>query len=80
MTLSYSFEKLHKGQNQVIEITAEVSKRREIEDLGYDDFNVNLFIGGKLIGDISPVLAKAGVLEQMIDGIDWYQLETSNNY
>ena len=82
MKLTKSFERLRNKQNQVIELSCEVSTRNDIDDIPYDEFKADLFINGKFVGDISPVLDNADVLVKMIDDVDWFEIydETKDIY
>ena len=82
MKLAKSFERLRNKQNQVIELSCEVNSRNDIDEIPYDEFTANLFINGKLIGDISPVLDNAGVFTEMVDDVDWFEIydETKDIY
>lgn len=78
MKLTKTFERLRNGQNQVIEVVCRVNSSDDIDDMSYDDFQANLYINGKLIGDISPVLDNAGLFTDMVDSIDWHELYHEN--
>jgi hypothetical protein len=74
--IAVSFEKTTKDgegkfQHQELIISAEANSREEAENLSYNDFRFDLFINGKFIADISHVLAKTNVFEDLIDGEDW---------
>lgn len=71
-----TFEKVNKKthQLQVLEITATVNSLEEAMNLGYNDFEINLFINHKFIADISPVLDQTGIYNDLIDSIDWVWL------
>lgn len=79
MKLTKTFERLSNGQLQVIELSCNINKRNDIDELGYDDFVANLFIAGKLIADISPVLSNVGCFTEMVDSVDWHQLYIEMN-
>lgn len=74
MKLIKTFEKYRKHQLQVIEVVCEVSSRDDIDDLSYEDYQVNLFINHKFVADISYVLDDAGLFTGMVDGIDWHEI------
>ena len=76
MKLSYSYEKtLRGGQIQEIDIVSkEVNSRGEAAELNYPDFDANLYINGKFVADISHVLAKMPIWEDLIDATDWEEL------
>ena len=76
MKLSQNYEKsLKNGELQEIAIVSkEVYSRDDAAELGYDDFEVNLYINGKFVADISPVLAKSPALVEMVDSTDWEEL------
>lgn len=78
MKLTKTFERLRNGQNQVIEVVCRVNSSDDIDDMSYDDFQANLYINGKFIGDISPVLDNAGLFTDMVDSIDWHELYHEN--
>lgn len=61
-------------QNQVLEISAIAHSRQQAENLSYDDFEINLFINGQFIADISHVLGKTPVFTELIDSTDWEQV------
>lgn len=70
-----TFEKLRDNKMQVIHLTSKsVWNSRQVEELGYDDFEANLFINNKFIADISHVLNDAGVFQDMIDSVDWSEM------
>ena len=74
--LSETFEKsikLPDGtiQHQVLVISAEANNREEAAALGYDDFKMDLFINGKFIADISPVIGKTEGFEKIVDETQW---------
>ncbi len=73
MKLIKTFEKYRHNQLQVIELNCEINERRDIDDLGYDDFEAMLIINGKKIADISYVLGAAGVFTIMVDDVDWHK-------
>lgn len=79
MILSKTFERLSNGQNQVIELALEVNNKSQIEDAGYDDFKAFLYIGGKFIADISPVLSNIGCFTEMVDDVNWFDLFDEKN-
>lgn len=74
MKLIKTFEKFRNKQNQVIELSCEVSSKEDTRDLAYDDYRADLYINGKFIADISPVLDAAGLFTDMVDSVDWEQL------
>lgn len=75
MKLSVALEKLTSGKLQILELVSrEVKSLDEANELGYDDFICNLYINGKLIADISPVLAKSEAWETMVDEVNWGEL------
>lgn len=70
-----TFEKLRDNKMQVIHLTSKsVWTSRQVEELGYDDFEANLFINNKFIADISPVLCDAGLFTDMVDSVDWSEM------
>lgn len=71
MKIIKRFEKFRNNELQVIELSCEVKNRKQINDLGYDDFKADLYINHNLITDISHVLSDAGVFTEMIDAEDW---------
>lgn len=74
-TLSKSFTTTTRDRKeQTITISCLVSSREEAAEIGYDAFRADLYIDGKRIGDIAPVLEESGVLFLMIDGIDWVEM------
>ena len=73
MVLVKTFEKLDKGKLEEIQLTCEVNSPDEIDELSYDDFQANLYINHRFIADISPVLANAGVFQNMVDEVDWHR-------
>lgn len=82
MKLSTGLEKYTNGTIQFLELVSkEVASLDEANELGYDDFKCNLYINGKLIADISPVLAKSEAWETMIEEVNWGGLyaEASND-
>lgn len=77
MKLSYAFERLTKGQLQVLELVSrEVKTLDDANELGYDDFEALLYINKKLVADISSLLAKSEAWEVMIDEVNWGGLYT----
>ena len=83
--LSKRFEKtLHLKskleQLQVLEIVAHADNREDAKELGYDEYECNLYINGKLIADISAVLDGAGLLVGLIDSVDWEEIYADNYY
>lgn len=74
MKIFHRFENYtKKRQLQILEIECNPSNLEEAESLGYDDFEVNLFIGNKLIADISHVLSKTEGYTTLIDSINWVE-------
>lgn len=78
------FEKTVRNKNkqvehQVLILSAEVDNRRAAEELGYEDFKLDLFINGKFIADISPVLAQTGVFNDLIDSEKWEEKYSASN-
>lgn len=61
-------------QLQVIEVVADVNSEEEAATLGYEDFQINLYINHKYIGDISHVLAKTDAMVALIDETDWLEM------
>jgi SepF-like predicted cell division protein (DUF552 family) len=80
MKLIKSFEKYRKHQLQVIEVVCEVSSREDINDLSYEDYQVNLFINHKFVADISHVLDDAGMFTEMVDKIDWEEIYQDSQF
>lgn len=74
MRLTKTFEKYRQNQLQVMEVTCEVNSKDDIGYLSYQDYQVNLFINHKLIGDISHVLDNAGLFTDLVDSIDWHEV------
>lgn len=74
MKLVKTFEKFRNHQLQVIELSCEVNRKSDLDDLPYEDFKANLFINHKLVAEISNVLDAADVFVKMIDDIDWFEL------
>lgn len=74
MKLIKTFEKYRKHQLQVMEVTCEVNSKEDIDDLGYEDYQVNLFINHKFVADISNVLDAAGLFTDLIDEINWHEV------
>ncbi|MFD2921982.1 hypothetical protein ACFS6H_19840 [Terrimonas rubra] len=72
-TLVQVYEKFQNHQLQVIELVAEANTREAAAELGYNDFKANLYIKGKFIADISPVIATSEAWEKMIDETDWVE-------
>jgi hypothetical protein len=70
MTLSKTFEKLVNGRNQLLTVSVDCKR---VDDFGYDDVKVYVSHGGHYL-EISSVLAKADLLEKLVDDIDWYEL------
>ena len=70
MKLQHVIEKFSGSVNQILIIETE-AMRLSATSLGYDDFTARLFFSGQYIGEISDLLAKAGVWEALIDGINW---------
>ena len=66
---SLSGEKL-----STLEVTCNVNKKQDIDDLPLDEFRVHLYIDNEYKGDISGVLQEAGLLEGLIEGINWPEL------
>lgn len=86
MKITKTFEKLTRNNElQVLEISATVNSHDEAAELGYQDFEVNLFINHKFITDLSPVLDQTPVFTDMIDSVDWVsvyqeQMEAKKEY
>ncbi len=84
--ITKTFEKLTRNHElQVLEISATVNSHDEAAELGYQDFEVNLFINHKFITDLSPVLDQTPVFTDMIDSVDWVsvyqeQMEAKKEY
>lgn len=74
MKLIKSFEKYRQHQLQVMEVTCEVNSKDDIDDLSYQDYQVNLFINRRFVSDISYVLDDAGLFTEMVDKIDWHEV------
>lgn len=74
MRLIKTFEKYRKHQLQVMEVACEVNSRDDIDDLSYEDYQVNLFINHKFVADISFVLDDAGLFTDLVDKIDWHEV------
>lgn len=74
MKLIKTFEKYRQHQLQVMEVTCEVNSKDDIDDLSYQDYQVNLFINRRFVSDISYVLDDAGLFTGMIDAIDWHEV------
>lgn len=76
MRISQTFEKAVRTktgiQQQELVVTATTDNQGDFES--YDDVEANLFIDGKLIGDISHLLSKAGVFQNLVDSINWNEL------
>jgi len=69
----------------VITETIKAASHDEAAELGYQDFEVNLFINHKFITDLSPVLDQTPVFTDMIDSVDWVsvyqeQMEAKKEY
>ena len=60
--------------NQELIISANANSREEAATLGYDDFKIDLFINGKHVSDLTPLLAKTKIFERLIDGEDWERI------
>lgn len=60
-------------QHQVIEIVSkEVDSKQDVEELGYEDFEINLYINNKFIADISHVISKnKETWMKLIDSTNW---------
>lgn len=72
MKLSARYEKMKSGKLLMLELVSrEVKSLDDANELGYDDFDCNLYINNKLIADISPVLAKSEAWETMVDEVNW---------
>lgn len=61
-------------QSQALVISAMANSREEAQNLGYDDFEVHLFIDHVFVSDISKVFKKISVFTELIDGINWEEL------
>ncbi len=72
MKLVKTFEKFRNNQLQVMEVTCKVNSYDDIDDLAYGDYEVNLYINNKYVGDISHVLDDANLLIGLIDSIAWH--------
>ena len=83
MKLTKSFEcckvskKTGKRQRHTLEISVEVRNEEEANEISYDDFEVNLFIDGAFIAEISTILDRADAFMKMVDDVDW--VEEYNN-
>lgn len=71
LTKSYEKNSRNEGHQEIIITSKDVNSRKEAEDLSYDDFTADLYLDGKYIADISPVLAKSHAFAAMIDETDW---------
>lgn len=79
MKLFKTYERLTNGKLQVIELSCDVKKRSDIDELSYDDFFASLSIDGKFIADISPVLSNTGLFTDMVDAVDWHEVYSEMN-
>lgn len=86
MKITKTFEKLTRNNElQVLEISATVYSHDEAAELGYQDFEVNLFINHKFISDLSPVFNQLPYYNDLIDSVDWVsvyqeQMEAKKEY
>lgn len=76
MTLSNSVEKTIRNKQGAIEhqelrISATANSKDEAEDLTYEDFKLELIINGTTSYDLSLLLSKAGLFQDMVDDKDW---------
>jgi len=72
--VSKTFEKslrLKTGGIQHQQLIVSVDCDNDGDFNSYDDVTAELMINGKVIGDISSLLDKAGVFIDLVDSIDW---------
>ena len=61
-------------QSQSLVISAMANNREEAQNLGYDNFEVHLFMDGIFVADITKVFKNISVFTDLIDGINWDEL------
>lgn len=77
MKLIRSYETTYKIDNAVIHdvlevISKDVNSREEAKELGYLDFDIKIYVNGRMVHEISRLLSKAGTVWQtLIDDTDW---------
>lgn len=75
MKLTKTFEKFTKQHGlQVLEVSCNANTLSEIEEISYNDFEINLYINHKFIADLSPVIDKTPIYTELIDSINWIEL------
>lgn len=72
--LTKIFECVKQGKQQELHVSCSVKSKKRIDELGYDDFEINLYINGNHIGEVSRLLDKAGAFNAIIDDIDWHEV------
>jgi len=77
--ISVSFEKTIRTingelQTQELVIWAQANSKQEAEELGYNDFHMDLYVNGNYVADISYVLGKTNAYEELIDHEDWAKI------
>ena len=63
-----------------LDIIAKASSERDAEELQYRDFKAVLSIDGKEVCDLSILLDEMGLLEGVIDRVDWVERYASLRY
>lgn len=79
MKLIKIFECLKQGKQQELHVSCDPKNKKAIDELGYEDFEVNLYVNKKHIGEVSRLLDKAGIYNELIDEIDWHEVYAEQN-
>lgn len=74
MKLSKIFQAKQGTQEQLLDLNCSIHKRSQLDELGYEDFKADVFINGKHIGNIAPVLLNSGALFKMVDEVNWFEI------
>lgn len=62
------------GCNSRLEIVCDATSAEAANELDYSDFNVFTLADNKRVVEISPLLNELGILETIIDKIDWREM------
>jgi hypothetical protein len=65
--------KLPNGSIQLQVLELEVDSN-DGEDFAYEDVKITLYLNNNPIADISHVIAKTSIYQDLIDGVDWKAL------
>jgi hypothetical protein len=59
------------ANEQILTVSCTAKTREDLVNLGYEDFTVSLHTGYGIKVDIAKLLDKAGLLQPLIDSINW---------